>query len=55
MKTYRVTACWYESVVVEAEDEDTAIDKAQEELTSEIRRNGYVDDYEVKCLNDEDD
>lgn len=45
---------WYETVVVEAEDEDAAIDKAHEEFRSEIRQKGYVDDYDVRCL-DEDD
>lgn len=55
MATFKVTACWYETVVVEAEDEDTAIDKANEELRSEIRQKGYVDDYDVRCLDVEDD
>lgn len=52
MATYKVTACWYETVQVEAEDEDSAIDKAYEELRSEIRQKGYVDDYEVTRLDD---
>lgn len=55
MATFKVTACWYETVQVEAEDEDAAIDKAYEELRSEIRQKGYVDDYEVTRLDDEDD
>ena len=55
MAIFRVTACWYETVQVEAEDEDAAIDKAYEELRSEIRQKGYVDDYEVTRLGDEDD
>ena len=54
MATYKVTACWYETVQVEAEDEDAAIDKACEELKSEIRQKGYVDEYEVTRLGDED-
>ena len=55
MGLYRVTACWYETVEVEAKDEDAAIDEAYKELRSEIRQKGYVDDYEVKRLDDEDD
>lgn len=55
MANFKVTACWYETVVVEAEDEDAAIDKAHEELKSEIRQKGYVDDYDVRCLDDEED
>ena len=55
MATFKVTACWYETVQVEAEDEDAAIDKAHEELKSEIRRNGYVDDYEVTRLDEDED
>lgn len=55
MATFKVTACWYETVQVEAEDEDTAIDKAYNELKSEIRQKGYVDDYKVVRLDDEDD
>ena len=51
MAIYRVTACWYETVQVEAEDEDAAIDRAYEELRSEIRQKGYVDDYEVIRIN----
>lgn len=46
--TYKVTACWYEVVEVEAEDEDEAIDMAYAELKSEIRQNGTVDEWEVK-------
>lgn len=55
MATFRVTACWYETVEVEAEDENTAMDKAHEELKSEIRQKGCVDDYEVTRLDDEDE
>lgn len=55
MPTFKVTACWYETVTVEAADEDAAIDKAHEELKSEIRQKGYVDDYEIVRLDDEDD
>lgn len=55
MAVYKVTACWYETIQVEAEDEDAAIDKACEELKSEIRQKGYVDDYEVMRLDNEDD
>lgn len=55
MATFKVTACWYETVVVEAEDEDAAIDKAHKELKSEIRQKGYVDDYEVMRLDEEED
>ena len=55
MATFKVTACWYETVVVEAEDEDAAINKAQEELRSEIRQKGYVADYDVRCLDEDDD
>lgn len=55
MATFKVTACWYETVEVEAEDEDAAIDKAYEELRPEIRQKGYVDDYKVIQLDDEDD
>ena len=55
MPIYKVTACWYETVQVEAEDEDAAIDKANEELKSEIRQRGYVDDFEVKRLDNGDD
>lgn len=55
MAIFKVTACCYETVTVEAEDEDAAIDKAHEELRSEIRQKGYVDDYAVRRLDDEDD
>lgn len=55
MATFKVTACWYETVVVEAEDEDAAIEQAHEELKSEIRQKGYVDDYEVIRLDEEED
>ena len=48
MKQYKVTACWYETVIVDADDEDAAIDEARKMLTSEIRRKGYIDDYEVE-------
>lgn len=55
MGLYKVTACWYETVEVEAVDEDDAIGKAYHELRSDIRRNGTVDDYEVKRLDEDDD
>lgn len=55
MGIYRVTACWYETVEVEAENEDDAIDKAYKELRSDICRNGTVNDYEVKQLDEDDE
>lgn len=55
MGYYKVTACWYETVEVEAIDEDDAIEKAYHELKSDIRRNGTVDDYEIKRLDVEDE
>lgn len=44
---YKVTACWYETAFVEADNEDDALDKAFQELRSDIRRNGTVDDWEI--------
>ena len=49
-----MTACWYETIYVDAEDEDEAVDAARKELGSEIRRIGFVDDYEVEEIDDED-
>ena len=54
MGKYKVTACWYETVWVEADSEDDAVDVAYKELASEIRRNGTVDDYDVVELDDND-
>lgn len=54
MNTYRVTACWYETVYVEADSEDEAIDAAREELISEIRQKGYIDDYEVEEIDNDE-
>ena len=53
MQRYKVTACWYETVLVDGDSEDEAIEAARKELVSEIRRNGYVDDYEVEEIDDE--
>lgn len=50
MSKYRVTACWYETALVEAGNEDEALGKAFNELSSDIRRNGTVDDWEIEEL-----
>lgn len=54
MSRYKVTACWYETVVVDADSEDDAVDAAYKELASEISRIGTVDDYDVVELDDDD-
>ena len=54
MATYKVTACWYETVYVDAENESDAIDKAYEKLKTDISRRGYVDDYEVMEQDDDE-
>lgn len=54
MSRYKVTACWYETVVVDADSEDGAVDAAYKELASEISRIGTVDDYDVVELDDDD-
>ena len=48
MATFRVTACWYESVYVEAEDEDEALDIAYRESFSGTNYVGTPDDYEIE-------
>jgi hypothetical protein len=54
MGLFKVTACWYETVTIEAEDEDTAIEKAFRELTAEFRvSRGYPDDWETVRLDDD--
>lgn len=50
MAEYKVTVCWYETVEVEAANECEALDKAYAELSSDIRRNGTPDDWEIDEL-----
>ena len=53
MPKYRVTGCYYDSVEVEAKDENHAIDIAHDSLE---RPGGlFFDEYEVECLDDEED
>ena len=55
MSIYKVTACWYETVTVEADDYDDAVDKAYEELRPMLRvAHGRPDDYDVKMLEDDE-
>ena len=47
MPSYKVTACWYETVYLEAEDENDALDKAYKAEFSGSNYVGSPDDYEV--------
>lgn len=53
MSKYKVTACWYETVYLEAEDENDALDKAYKEEFSGQNYVGSPDDYEVLELDDD--
>ena len=49
---YKVTACWYETVVLEADDEAHAVEQVCTLLSSEIRRIGYVDDFIIEKIDE---
>lgn len=55
MAIFKVTACWYETVYVEAEDEEEALDKAYRESFSGSNYVGSPDDYEIEQKDDDDD
>lgn len=53
MATFKVTACWYETVYVEAEDERDAIGKVNDEVHGMYH--GMPDDYEIIQMDDDDE